>query len=351
MGIVNEMKTIVIDGEVLCTDRMDGIHRFMIEILSRVDKLIEGKDIRLQIIHSKGKSLKNITLKNIEEVELACKSRGMRFRAVPAYVKSVDGIYCSMSNDSICYRNSIITVMDLIPLSPLACYPLKSLLRMKLVYARMKKYGRRFVTISETSKNDMVQKLGIKEKDITIVGTGYEHMNRIQDTDDVFTRNSSIRRHEYYYAVGNQYPYKNFEWVRQAAKRNPDSQFVVAGKVTNIDKPVDDSDSNIIYLGYISDEDNKALMKNAKAFIHPSKLEGFGIPPLEALSQGTEVIIARASCLPEIYGDTAHYIDPDDYDVNLEELVQEEVTSPEKLLKKYSWDNVARDWLKIFEEA
>lgn len=345
------MKTIVIDGEVLCTDRMDGIHRFMIEILSRVDKLIEKKDIRLQIVHSKGQSLKNISLENIEVVELGCKSKGMRFRAIPKYVKSVDGIYCSMSNDSICYKNSIITVMDLIPLSPLACYPLKSLLRMKLVYARMKKYGRKFVTISSASKNDMVSKLGINPEDITIVGTGYEHMNRIGDSEEVFVKYPNIHKGKYYYAVGNQYPYKNFEWVRQAAIRNPGEQFVVAGKVTNIDKPVDDSDNNIIYLGYISDEDNKALMKNAKAFIHPSKLEGFGIPPLEALSLGTPVIIARASCLPEIYGDTAHYIDPDDYDVNLDELMKEEVASSEALLQKYSWDNVARDWVKIFEEA
>lgn len=345
------MKTIVIDGEILCSDRMDGIHRFMIEILSRIDKLIVGSDINIQIIHSRGRDLKNIQLNNIKVVELDCKSRGMRYRAVPRYVKSVDGIYCSMSNDSICYKNSIITVMDLIPLSPLACYPLKSLLRMKLVYARMKKYGKKFVTISEASRDDMVNKLGIKKESITIVGTGYEHMNRIQDSDKVFENNISIKKGQYYYAVGNQYPYKNFEWVRQVAKRNPCEQFVVAGKVTNIDKPIDDSDSNIIYLGYISDEDNKALMKNAKAFIHPSKLEGFGIPPLEALSQGTKIIVARASCLPEIYGDTAHYIDPDNYDVNLEELMKEPVASAKQLLGKYSWDNVAKDWMTIFKEA
>ena len=102
---------------------------------------------------------------------------------------------------------------------------------MKLVYARMKKYGRRFVTISETSKNDMVQKLGIKEKDITIVGTGYEHMNRIADSEEIFGKYPNIHKGKYYYAVGNQYPYKNFEWVRQAAKRNPDSQFVDLDKL------------------------------------------------------------------------------------------------------------------------
>lgn len=350
------MKRIVIDGEVLCTDRMDGIHRFMIEILSRIDKILPTRngnseeEIEIQLIHSKGQEIKNLSLQNIKVVELDCKSRGMRYSKVPSYVKSVDGIYCSMSNDSICYKNSIITIMDLIPLSPLAKYPLKSLLRMKLVYARMKKYGKKFVTISEASRNDISIKLGISRAFIDLVGTGHEHMASINVDESVFEK-YSITKGNYFYAMGNQYPYKNFEWVRQVAKRNPESLFVIAGKVTNIDGSVDDSESNLKYIGYITDEEHKALLKNAKAFIHPSKLEGFGIPPLESLSLGTPVIIARASCLPEIYGNTAHYIDPDDYDVDLGKLMEEEVADPSELLQKYTWDNVAADWMKIFEEA
>lgn len=344
------MKTIVIDGEVLCENRMDGIHRFMIETLGRIDKLLPGSELDIKLVHSKGRSIQNLELRNIEVVDLGCPHKGMRLLALPQYVKKVGGIYCSMSNDVIAYKKSIITIMDLIPLSPLAKYPAKSLMRMKMVYAKMKKYAGQVVTISNESKKDIVNKLGIPADKVTLVGTGYEHMDRIKAADGVLGK-YNLRERGFYYAMGNQYPYKNFEWVRQAAKRNPNEQFVVAGKVTNIESHVDDSDSNLMYLGYISDEEHKALISSAKAFIHPSKLEGFGIPPLEALSLGTPVIIARASCLPEIYGGTAHYIDPDNVDVDLNELMKEEVEAPDKLLAKYTWDNVASDWMKIFKET
>ena len=54
--------------------------------------------------------------------------------------------------------------------------------------------------------------------------------------------------------------------------------------------------------------------------MHPAVFEGFGIPPLEALSLGAPIALARASCLPELYGDTARYFDPYDYDVDLDAL-------------------------------
>ena len=66
---------------------------------------------------------------------------------------------------------------------------------------------------------------------------------------------------------------------------------------------------NVILLGYVSDEEVKALMQKCKAFVFPSYYEGFGIPPLEALSAGARIIIARSASLPEIYGNAALYID------------------------------------------
>ena len=89
-------------------------------------------------------------------------------------------------------------------------------------------------------------------------------------------------------------------------------------------------------------------MQHCRAFLHPAVFEGFGIPPLEALSQGARILLSNASCLPELYGDTAAYFDPQDYQVDLDALLAQPVSKPDKLLEKYSWDKTARFWLEQF---
>ena len=92
-----------------------------------------------------------------------------------------------------------------------------------------------------------------------------------------------------------------------------------------------------------------ALMSKCKAFIFPSYYEGFGIPPLEALSVGAKIIVSKAACLPEIYGDTAHYIDPNNPDVNLNQLLEQPVESPERILEKYTYDNAAEQLIACLD--
>jgi glycosyltransferase involved in cell wall biosynthesis len=84
-------------------------------------------------------------------------------------------------------------------------------------------------------------------------------------------------------------------------------------------------------------------MEQCKAFILPSYYEGFGLTPLEALSCGAKIIVAAAASLPEIYGKTAHYIDPFDTDIDLETLLKEPVENPDIILKKYSYDTSAKE--------
>jgi glycosyltransferase involved in cell wall biosynthesis len=91
-------------------------------------------------------------------------------------------------------------------------------------------------------------------------------------------------------------------------------------------------------------------MEHCKAFILPSYYEGFGLTPLEALSCGAPVIVAKAASLPEIYGNTAHYIDPYNTNVNLDELLLEPVEKPDAILVKYSYDTAAKQVYDIIKE-
>jgi alpha-1,3-rhamnosyl/mannosyltransferase len=65
-------------------------------------------------------------------------------------------------------------------------------------------------------------------------------------------------------------------------------------------------------VGFVPEESLAALYAGAKLFLYPATYEGFGRAPLEAMASGTPVIVANRSCLPEVCGDAAAYIDPDD---------------------------------------
>ncbi|MBQ3688208.1 MAG: glycosyltransferase family 1 protein, partial [Treponema sp.] len=78
--------------------------------------------------------------------------------------------------------------------------------------------------------------------------------------------------------------------------------------------------------------------------------EGFGLPPLEALSCGTQIIVANRTSLPEIYGTAAHYIDPDKPDADLEQLLAEPVSDPAPLLEKYDLAKTAARIYAIIRE-
>jgi glycosyltransferase involved in cell wall biosynthesis len=69
--------------------------------------------------------------------------------------------------------------------------------------------------------------------------------------------------------------------------------------------------SNIHYTGYVSDDDLAALYESALCLVFPSKTEGFGIPPLEAMARGCPVISSNAASLMEVGGDAVAYVDPD----------------------------------------
>lgn len=203
--------------------------------------------------------------------------------------------------------------------------------------------GKKILTVSEYSKNDIVKCFHISPDKVIVLQNGWQHFKRVESDYSVFDRIGNIKQKEYYLSVSSLTPQKNFEWVLQVSKRNKDSQFLIVGEsmgLTLIWK--EDIPKNVRFLGKMSDEEIKALMSECKAFLHPSLHEGFAITPLEALSVGADIIISDKTCLPEIYGDSAHYIDPYNFDVDLEELLTAPVGAREVVLNKYSWENAAK---------
>jgi len=72
------------------------------------------------------------------------------------------------------------------------------------------------------------------------------------------------------------------------------------------------SDGNLLHLGYISRDELMTLYSGCLFFCYPSRYEGFGLPPLEAMTKGKAVIVSNATSLPEVVGDAGILLDPDD---------------------------------------
>jgi glycosyltransferase involved in cell wall biosynthesis len=106
-----------------------------------------------------------------------------------------------------------------------------------------------------------------------------------------------------------------------------------------------------------SDKKLAELYASAKMFVFPSRLEGFGLPGLEAMSVGTPVIAARAGSLPEVYGEAAEYFDPNstiELAETIEKLWNNETQQKELIekgfeqIKKYSWKKMAEEIIQIY---
>ena len=115
----------------------------------------------------------------------------------------------------------------------------------------------------------------------------------------------------------------------------------------------------VVFTGWVPEEDKPALYSGARALVFPSLYEGFGLPPLEALACGTPVIASNRGSLPEIVGDGGLLLEPDD--------VEELAGAMEKLLNddtlwgnlrqkglahaaRFSWEKTARETLAVYRE-
>jgi len=212
-------------------------------------------------------------------------------------------------------------------------------------YRLISRKAKKIITVSYFTRNQIAENFGVNAEKISVIYSSWEHFKLIKADYTALDAYPALKKGEFFFLLGSLSKRKNIKWIIEYAKKNPDAIFAISGvslptvKADELDGPLP---YNIILLGYLDDSKVKAVMENCKAFILPSYYEGFGLTPLEALSCGAQVIVARAASLPEIYGNTAHYIDPFDTNVDLDEILKQSVEKPDKILAKYSYDTAAK---------
>ena len=224
-----------------------------------------------------------------------------------------------------------------------------------IMYRRIAKKAKKIVAVSEYTKKTIVDRYKIDPARVQVIYDGLGSYKKIEPDFSVFDRLPQLKEKEFYFTLGSLSTRKNLKWIAQNAKAYPNALYAVSGKpLPSMVAPELEAMKalpNVLMTGYLSDAEVKALLTKCKAFVFPSYFEGFGLPPLEALSCGAPIVISNRTSLPEIYGKAAHYIDPDKPDVDIAALLKEPVESAAATLEKFTAENSARQLAAVIMEV
>ena len=219
------------------------------------------------------------------------------------------------------------------------------------------------LTPSQFVKDDLVQFSGINPDKVTVT---YEAADPITAAPKSLP---SLLNQRFIMYVGRPMPHKNLERLIEAfaqlRAQHPELQLVLAGKLDNnfrrIQQTVQKTNKQgVVFTDFVDEGRLRWLYENCAAYVFPSLSEGFGLPGLEAMQHGAPVVSSNATCLPEIYGEAAHYFDPTNTQA-MADAINEVLTDQalrERLVQagrtqaaKYSWRRLAEQTLQAYNHT
>lgn len=169
--------------------------------------------------------------------------------------------------------------------------------------------------------------------------------------------------------VGQQSDYKNIKRLGDAHQKlletHPDLGLILVGRINKSAQMTKDyfeknNYKNIHFTGFVEDDQRDWLYQNCAAYVFPSLMEGFGLPPLEAMQYDAPVVSSNTSCMPEVLGEAAHYFAPTDTvdiarainDVLTDNTLRHSLIEKGKIQRtKYSWRKMAEETLAQYRVA
>ena len=217
-------------------------------------------------------------------------------------------------------------------------------------------------TISENTKNDLIEIYDVPENKVKVVYLANSLISSNCLTIDKLTEKYGINK-PYILYVGSRNSYKNFWMLLDIYSYNFSEKFDLicfGGSAFNkveLEKIASIKTSHKVIQLSGSDDLLASLYKHAFCFVFPSLYEGFGIPPLEAMSMGCPVVASKASSIPEVVGNAAIRFDPHSKNElidAIESLYDESkrndiINRGFEQEKKFSWDKTANETLDIYK--
>ncbi|QHS23494.1 glycosyltransferase family 4 protein [Virgibacillus sp. MSP4-1] len=347
---------IYINGRFL-TQQVTGVQRYALEVVKALDNLLKNaaidKDFYKFIILTPGPIKNELELEHVL-IETKGKTNGHIWEQFELPFFTSDGLLLNLCNVGPAFkRNQASVIHDAAVFANANNYSFLFKMWYRFILRAQGIFAKKIITVSEFSLKQLVKFLKIKEDKIQVIYEGKEHFTKIP-SDNNFIYQKELHVRPYILAVSSLNPNKNFSAIVKATKYIDidDVDIVIAGGKSS--KVFKDSGitlpDNVKHLGYVSDEQLKALYENAFCFVYPSLYEGFGLPPLEAMSVGCPVIISSRASLPEVGGEAALYCNPthpEDIAKQIEELFKnnkfrsELINKSEAQASKFTWRSTA----------
>jgi glycosyltransferase involved in cell wall biosynthesis len=210
-------------------------------------------------------------------------------------------------------------------------YPLATRLRLRHLVARQVWSSAVVVTVSDFCRRDIIEAYGLPPGRVVTVPNCIEPPRPLSGPEEVeaeaWLGSRGVRGH-----LGNIHPRKNVPLLVRSFARAlrdgslADHQLVLAGGSwwgDDLDRQLQcTTPGTVIRVGRVSDIQREFLLRRAVALAYLAVHEGFGLPPLQAMARGTPVLAARSGAVPEVVGDGAFLVDPEDEEAVRDGLVR-----------------------------
>lgn len=353
------MRIYGIDANVLTRDRVSGTERYVASLLKAMMKqpLLDGEQVVLYT--SKPAFSETVLPKGWKEhvLKWPLKKAWTHGRLSLELTLRTPNVFFSPAHE-IPVRTGrakiVSTVHDVAFHKFPNIYPDKERKRQEWSVTRSLKLSDRILTVSETTKNDLVELYKANPDKVTATPLAI-YSERFDITSDEVWRvreKYHLPEEPFVLYVGRLEKKKNLSMLIKACVK-ANQHLILAGSfgfgADEIKEEVKATHGLVQTLGYVPDQDLAGLMRNAHAYVFPSRYEGFGIPALEAFAAEVPLIASDIPALREVAGDAAIFAHPTSVNqwgeslgrMKNEELRKELIEKGKEQLKKFSWNRTA----------